>query len=105
MRKSKSGIVAIPASAFESTMEVSSPMDLPIRGASGVGGGTGARMGGGGGGKDGRGVEAWRNAGGGMDPSILKMEGMLSMHLELEKERMKSIAGEVGVAGEKGRRR
>lgn len=97
MKRSKSGIVAIPASAFEpsSTTAVSPLMDdLSPRGV------------GGGGGEDGRGVEAWmRKAAAGTDPRILKMEGMVSMHLELEKERMKSIAGGGGVGGEKGRKR
>lgn len=87
LNRSKSGIVAIPVSAFESS-EVQ----------------VGGRGRGDGGGKErGSGVEAWRN-GNEMDPRVLKMEGMVSMHLELEKERMRRIAGGGG-GGEGGRRR
>lgn len=64
--KSTKGLIQIPSTAFSATNDDE----------------TGKRGGGG------RGVEAWRKQ---LDPGVSRLEGMLSIHLELEKERMKRI--------------
>lgn len=74
------GFVPIPASAFDSPAG---------------GGSLGRAFVPGGGVKGERSIEAWRKTKDReQDPGVSRLEGMLSMHVELEKERMKSLVGE-----------